>query len=327
MPAALARTAILAMVLLVLSGCRSGAGGSGRSWGFGRKNAAQSADAAAMSAPQLPSTGATPGVTPPNAYDASAAPGGYYDQGTGPGFQGAQQGAPATNAGGYVAAGAAAPAAYGAPPDGYPAGNSATAGYTAAAVAPQAGPYSEAYPQAAPEHAAGAGAAPPAYPSTAVNPPGAPQSYPSTQMVPGAPQVDHYGGANPAADPNAAQYQTADNRNAASYGAAPQAEQAAADRYSAANQGAPDPQSAVDGGAAAERYQPGATNYQPGNTGYSPPGVAPYQPVAEPNVVSTPRRNPYYRPGTTSDYLPSSNAQSQPAAGGNQANPSWPAGY
>ena len=326
MPAALAKTAILAIVLLVLTGCRSGAG-SGKSWGFGRKNAAQSADAGAMNAPQLPSTGATPGVTPPNAYDANAAPGGYYDQGTGPAFQGAQQGAPAPNAAGYGAGGAAAPAAYGAPPEGYPAANPATAGYNAPAVAPQTGPYAEAYPQSAADPAATAGGAPPAYPSTAVNPPGAPHGYPSTEMAGATPQVDRYGAGNAAADPNAAQYQTADNRSAAGYGAAPQAEQAAADRYSAANQGAADPSSAVDVPNAAERYQPGATNYQPGNTGYSPPGVAPYQPAAAPNVVSTPRRDPYYRPGSTSASLPSSNAQSQPAAGANQANPSWPAGY
>ena len=56
-------------------------------------------------------------------------------------------------------------------------------------------------------------------------------------------------------------------------------------------------------------YVPGATGYQPGATGYQPPGVPPYQspsgPYTAPGAGTRPR-DPHYRPGSTSDYLPTS---------------------
>ncbi len=115
-----------------------------------------------------------------------------------------------------------------------------------------------------------------------------------------------------ATDPNSAgAYRAADNRY--STGAA-QPEQTAADRYAAGGGAAGDPgrnDAGVPGSPASDRYQPGNTGYNPGQTGYSPPGVPPYQVAGQPyqvpgqpNVGSTPRREPYYRPGTTSDYVP-----------------------
>jgi hypothetical protein len=125
-----------------------------------------------------------------------------------------------------------------------------------------------------------------------------------------------------ASDPNSAgAYRAADNRysnDRYSTGAA-QPEQTAADRYAAASEAAGDPgrnDAGVPGSSSSDRYQPGNTGYNPGQTGYSPPGVPPYQVPGQPyqvpgqpNVVSTPRREPYYRPGTTSDYTPSGNAR------------------
>lgn len=58
-------------------------------------------------------------------------------------------------------------------------------------------------------------------------------------------------------------------------------------------------------------YVPGDTGYRPGHTGYDPPGVAEYQVPAATNAVQAAsqravRRDPLYRPGGTSDYLPAS---------------------
>ncbi len=50
-------------------------------------------------------------------------------------------------------------------------------------------------------------------------------------------------------------------------------------------------------------YNPGSSEYDPGNTGYSPPGVPEYQSPAPPNAVAA-RKDPYYRPGGTTDYVP-----------------------
>jgi hypothetical protein len=53
-------------------------------------------------------------------------------------------------------------------------------------------------------------------------------------------------------------------------------------------------------------------NWQPGNTGYNPPGAAGY-PSSNPPATTpatTDRQSPSWRPGTTSDYLPSRGAQS-----------------
>ncbi len=50
-------------------------------------------------------------------------------------------------------------------------------------------------------------------------------------------------------------------------------------------------------------YQPGSSDYDPGNTGYSPPGVPAYESGAPSNVVAA-RKDPYYRPGGTTDYVP-----------------------
>ena len=121
--------------------------------------------------------------------------------------------------------------------------------------------------------------------------------------------------------------ENADNRGAGSY-AAPQAEQSAADRYSAATTDAAD-----SSAGSAHGYQPGNTGYTPGATGYSPPGVSAYETTAPPNVVATPKGDPYYRPGSTSDYLPRGSSQpaTSPATGADRygAPPAaeWPSGF
>jgi hypothetical protein len=83
-----------------------------------------------------------------------------------------------------------------------------------------------------------------------------------------------------------------------------------------------------DGGSSANRSAPAGTAYNPGQTGYAPPGAAPYQ-----SSAATSRHEPYFRPGNTSDYLPSGNSQ---APGGptdrygvpsTATAPGWPNGY
>ncbi len=80
-----------------------------------------------------------------------------------------------------------------------------------------------------------------------------------------------------------------------------QPEQATADRYADSSAEPAVQPAAEQAGSGGDRYQP-SSSYNPGQTGYSPPGVAPYQTPAQPNTVPSPRRDPYYRPGGTSDY-------------------------
>lgn len=264
------RCAFVVVTLVVLSGCRG--------MGWGRKNTSPTAS---TTAPQLPSANATPPGGTPAMPSSTAGPAGSY--------------------------------ADHAPPAGYP---SQPAGYTGGApgaehaVAAQNGPYSESYGGAPAQPPAGGGYAQTPYqaPTDAGYPP--PAAAPAATAGYGAPAGDapaagHAG--TPYADPAAAGGQVADQRyGGPSYPAQP--EQAAADRYGAApdhTAGGP-PANGVAGGevgVGAEHYQPGNTGYTPGQTGYSPPGVPPYQTPAT-NAAATPRRDPYYRPGGTSDYLP-----------------------
>jgi hypothetical protein len=89
---------------------------------------------------------------------------------------------------------------------------------------------------------------------------------------------------------------------------APQGEQPPADRYANPGDGA-----ATSDASTSTAYQPGATGYNPGQTGYAPPGVEPYQVPGQANVVQPTRRNPYYRPGGTGDYV-STGGTGTPAA-------------
>jgi serine/threonine-protein kinase len=134
-------------------------------------------------------------------------------------------------------------------------------------------------------------------------PPGQPSGAPADNQ-PGAAQPPgaYTAAGNPPGGAGAdGGYQTADSR----YGTgAPQGEQPPVDRY-----GNPPDNAAADA-QAPNQYQPGATAYNPGQTGYNPPGVAPYQTAGQPNVVQPSRRNPYYRPGGTGDYLPTGGAAS-----------------
>jgi hypothetical protein len=310
------RTAILVVMMLASAGCRSG--GSG--WSWNRKKSSD--ELAAKADPTLPSAGATPvDYASPEFSSAAAA------QGTASAFAApagaSPEASPYANQAGYTPP--ASP--YGAATQ-TPAG-AAGAGPTAMQ---QQGSYADAYgaaapPAAAPATAYPATAAPSAYQpgstaATGADPHSAQDPY-GTSPSQASPAADHYGAAAassapspydappaqpPVADPAAAY--TADARYG-SPAAAPtaQPEQAAAGGYGAAPTspasadpyGAPSASPAVAEAPAAGGYQPGSTNYAPGQTGYSPPGVAPYTVPAEPNVVAQ-RKDPYYRPGGTSDY-------------------------
>ena len=315
MRAMTAQTAIVLATVLALAGCRSG--GSG--WSWNRKNS--DAPLAKAADPALPSAGAAP----TNDYASSA----YTSANTpqveaGSAFAAppaaSYQGAP------YPGATAAAPAEattpYGAPPAAAPGVDP-----TATAAAPQQGAYSDAYgapPAAAPAYPAN-GAEAYSSPQTAQTPatatPYAGADAYGTGANYGSPPADQYGstaappanpydaGAAPTADPAAAYSGTG-----APYPAA-QPEQVAANQYGAQQSG--DPYGAPAAPPAAD-YQPGSTAYDPGNTGYSPPGVPPYETAAPPNVVAA-RKDPYFRPGGTSDYIPQT--QTPTAVADRQSNP------
>jgi hypothetical protein len=167
MQATLARTAIVAATIMALSGCRSGASSSGWNWGWSRKSATASNPSlnSTTSGPQLPSASATPpGYAPP--YSATTQQG----AGNGYGDQGAAAGG-AYAAGSY--AGQSTPynnsaSAAGSIPNSVPPGanygglpNAATPNYGAPAnnLAPQNGPYNEAYGQCPERSLPGAGRA------------------------------------------------------------------------------------------------------------------------------------------------------------------------
>jgi hypothetical protein len=333
----LARTAIVAATIMILSGCRSGTSNSGWNWGWNRKNAASNPSLSNPPGPQLPSASATPPGYAPG-YSATAQQGGasgYVEQPAAAGSAYPATGYPGQPAGYNNAASApggipnaAAPGTnYGAPQ------SSATPNYGAPAnnLAPQNGPYTETYGQAAGQ----SGTTPNAYgpPSGAYPTSGAPTApyqapgtqipaysgqttpsypatpaYPATAVDPNAvpPAAGNYG--NPAPPAGGSYGTPADNRYSSDQNVPSTAppEPAPANGYAAT----PSESATVNGAAssgppAAERYQPGNTGYTPGNTGYSPPGVAPYQMPAQPNLVSTgERKDPYYRPGGTSDYVP-----------------------
>jgi hypothetical protein len=336
MRSTVARFAIVVAMMLLVAGCRSG----GTPWGWGRKSAG-------TSEPQLPSASA-----PPSNY------GSQYSSATAPQTPSAfadPAGAPPYQAAPYPGQ----PASYD-NPSGAPAANYGGAAQTPAvdyganSAAPQQGPYAESYGQPP------AGTAPvdAGYPTTATPigyqppPPGAaPQSaappagadpYANPGGYGAAPSGDYSStppaGGNPYDNgqypPNNAGGQpTADIRYGSDPGAAVAApEQASADRY-----GSSDP--APDPGSTAEGYRPGSTGYNPGQTGYSPPGVPQYQVPAQPNVVATARKDPYYRPGGTSDYATTPGGQTPtasaaadryntPPVGYDQANPyASPGGY
>jgi hypothetical protein len=96
------------------------------------------------------------------------------------------------------------------------------------------------------------------------------------------------------------------------YGAQP--EQAVADGYGAPSQSGDPSTPEASSSYAGDPYRPGSTEYNPGQTGYSPPGVPQYQMAGQPNVVSTERKDPYYRPGGTSDFSPTTGAQTPTAS-------------
>jgi hypothetical protein len=317
-----AQCAIVVAMTLALAGCRT-AGNNSTAWSWGKNTSNQIANGSANT-PPLPSSGATPASNATAAPSHAGAVGGYPDQ-----AGAATYGAPPAGAYGSQPAGAYGSqptGAYGSPTP--PAGSPPTGGYQstqtqpngapAAGIGPQTGPYNENLSQAP--------AAAQSYPSTpygsapanAYQPPagqtpvdaGQAQAYPSTNAgayansapPAGAAQAPNNAtgpyGSSPA-DPNGS-YQTADNRAAtdryASSAAGPaQADQAAADRYATAN-AAPAAAPPTDGS-----Y--GSSPYVPGQTGYSPPGVPPYQVPGQPAVTAAPRRDPYYRPGGTSDYV------------------------
>jgi hypothetical protein len=329
--------AIVAITILAISGCRSGTSYSPWNLGWGKKSSSGGAAPHASEAgPQLPSANAAPPNYGSTAQQ-SATPG-YPDTGANAYPPASYPGQPA-GYNGVQSAGIANAGAAGMP-------NATTPGYPAmpntapaSATAPQSGPYNESYGPGAPDHPAGAGAAgynlPPngqgtPYPPASAYGQAAPSQNPASPA-----SADPYASSTPASagvTSPADAYPTAPSGGA--YGSAPsdpyanqspggsrpadryaaegaQPEAAAADRYAAATN-----EPATSAAPPADRYQPGNTGYNPGQTGYSPPGVPPYQMPTQPNVVSTPRRDPYYRPGATSDYAPgaASSMATTPAA-------------
>ena len=330
MRATLAPMAAIAAVLL-LPGCSSS--GNRWNWQFWRRH--DDMAAASSSGPQLPSAGANssapavgaaPGTGPnlaspysssgpqypTNAYPgqstgyndpagagatAAATGGAYAAQPAAGGNAAPQAPAYAAQNGPYGGAGATGQAYAGQPAAGQPYagqsnGDQATTG--ASAYTAQSGPY-----EATPSQ----GGQPPAYTNTATDSYSTPDGgYRTATASSGNPYRNVSVESTTATDSS----QPGENRDGTT---ASQTEASAADSYGAAAS-----EAAAGGTATAgdDRYQPGNTGYQPGNTGYTPPGVAPYQMPSQPNVVSTPRRDPYYRPGGTSDYLPSSSPAANP---------------
>lgn len=316
------RIVIVVATVLAIAGCRT----SGSGWGFGRKNTSQTMSG--PSEPQLPSASATPPNYGSSDNTAAAPAGGspFAD----PAAQAAYQAAPYPGQpGGYPMA----PPATGAPYGGTPA--PAPTNYAAETTAPQQGPYAESYgqPPAGPAQAYAAGGYPTTATPEAYQPSGQPQSAPpaadpsagaGAYVGAGAAPANPYQATPPppgSYDAGSGGYQSADASSSAGnqgadgrYGAADpyaaQTEQSAADRYGAAGQADP---SATASSTPGEPYRPGSTGYNPGQTGYSPPGVPPYQVPAQANVVSTARKNPYYRPGGTTDYTSSDAARTATA--------------
>jgi collagen type III alpha len=118
--------------------------------------------------------------------------------------------------------------------------------------------------------------------------------------------------------------QAVDPAAGAGYGAPANAPASGAGAYGAPAAGAgaygapaqANPAAAAGGNPLGDRYP--QTNYSqsdqpyaPGNTGYTPPGGAPYQGNAAPTSAppTTDRRDPNWRPGSTSDYGPSRGAR------------------
>lgn len=323
------RIAIVLATVVAIAGCRSG----GRTpWGRQKTEGAMSN---AQSGPELPSASATPPAYGSSYNTAATAP-----QGASPFAEPAGAAPYPGQPAGYQNAPAAPGADYGGTPGAPP------VNYAADPSVPQQGPYLETNtpPQAGPAQPYTASG----YPTTATPvgyQPGQPTAAPSAAPDPyanaggygnpsaaqGAP-VENYGAAPPAGNSygdTAGGYPTgaagaAGNRTADSrYGAA--------DPYATPSQPAAGQPPAANS-TSSEPYRPGSTGYKPGQTGYSPPGVPQYQVPAQPNVPSIQRSNPYYRPGSTSDYVPaggsgtpsasaSSDRYNTPAIGYGQADP------
>jgi hypothetical protein len=173
----------------------------------------------------------------------------------------------------------------------------------------------------------------------------APTQYDPSAYGQTAPQQDPYA-ANPYAAPQQQNPYVADTRNAATYGApeqAPWGQPAPQETMPPVDYGQPgtaqDPyqQQPSTNYQSAPTYQPGNNGYNPGQTGYEPAGAPAYQspapaygaPTTQPagSPYATPtydasqgtpqyqapapmqNRSPRYRPGGTSDYMPTRGAQ------------------
>jgi hypothetical protein len=341
MLASITRCAIVLSTILALAGCRSG-GTSFSPWPWGRKNGVGSSSGAGGPGPQLPSASTAPpaygSTTPPavtpgypdqsgaGPYQPASYPGqpagynnptpttgmpnaatsGGYGIPNSAGAYGAPVAAPQNGPynENYSQAQAAPQTAYGAPggnPGGYQAPTTQSNVYQPPGVPAQSNPAQ--YPAYPP---GGADPYTNSAPSSGSFPPPA-----DNNRAAGPPSGNAYG--NGAADSNTgSSFPTADSRNANDrYSTdSAQPEQATADRYAVTTNETATQQ--TPGGSQnaqpTERYQPGQSaynpgqsSYNPGQTGYSPPGVPPYQMPTQPNVIP-PRRDPYYRPGGTSDY-------------------------
>jgi hypothetical protein len=228
-------------------------------------------------------------------------------------------------------------------------------------MAPQNAPYSPIYnrPAAVPAGAATATYPSMNYASpqvgTAAESTGAPPAVVSNQYADtssGAQYPSTSGGNYGSATPDTTGTPTSDNRYAnrtdnnpgsasssydGRYDSAPSTETATGDRYSSGTTADSNSHSnstaTVPNAGTADRsardsyqpgnYQPGNTGYEPGNTGYNPPGVDRYQSAAggATNYATTPRRDPFYRPGDTSDYRSTTVGSHSAPAGGSSTDP------
>lgn len=331
---AIARCLMLGVAAGGLAGCKNGTGTTGSSWNpFAKAKTPDPVISSVPPGPQLPSTAAagmappfnpssTAGATAQASALGAARPNGTAANGT---VAGAYAGAPAASA--YPERPASATAPY--PNTGYP---PQSLNFPAATAAPgatgnnlvQQGPYDATYPDAAAARSTRWAESP---------------ADPARNAASAAPQdnrfanagMDSTGGyktgspydAAPSA-PAGGERQSRWSGGEASRGGGAQYDVAGAEpaRGPAAEQpSAPPAEPARDGVRVAGRdeFRPGDTKYEPGKNGYNPPGApaygVPYKKNAAQGVYD--RRDPFYRPGGTSDYIPADTrrANAAPAEG------------
>jgi hypothetical protein len=334
MRAKIAHSAILATAILSVAGCKSGPRWN---WWSSKEKSNHEELVNAPGAPQLPSAAATASAAGTPSLNASSA-------NAHSGLTGAM--APSYGAGGY----AEQPAAATSYPQSYPATQTAeyTNPYTTGAAAvnataampssvgqPQQGAYNPVYQQQAQQ------TNPYVDPNVSRQMPAQDSYHGAYGQAPAASQADpNYR----SADPN---YRTADVRSTPAYdnrGAETQprydagGEMSSPDYTRPSYSGDAQTPAAAPAGAAnryaepyqsgASEYKPGASDYTPGNTGYNGPrsyDANPAMPAQGAPAGVEQRKDPGYRPGGTSDYLPAGRVGGAAGAGFSTSMNSTPA--